>query len=530
MADTGGEAGKSRKWELTKCMHSPALSLRCLMLITDLSVSFVILDTRWSRFGVAHSSRPIDGYGEDTQQPKTLLLGQQKQQHQLLLAPPNHHHHNISSGQSNRTYMVAQPQKTRFARLESSTAEKGSHIQKLRVENSKKSVSSQEQIGEKEVVSTGIRVKHPILIGSSVCHQVSLMSKIVPSPDWFVGIDSFNLCVDGSWLDTITIEISTLIETDTSSFVNAIENDSHPSSLMSSIETNSLLSSLVISIETNSLLSSLVISIETNSRLSFFVSSIETNPRLSSLMSSIETSPLLSSIVSSMETSTLLSSIRPLQACVGRCRWLGRRNSPPSAGLLAVINKLFTVRSMVDRHVLRGLLPHEESRGLNVAKFAWKDSGKPLREKTPSVHPTGILALIYSSYEIQSSEDDALDHAITDVDSKKVGIGGLVEELPIFLVVVSVTRYRPHPSYHPLHEEERLVITPPVKPARASTAFHYLLRGSVDNYLKEKPFSKPALNVETGLYVIDKLDKTMLTHLSTCPQEWISRSRLYLKR
>nr|CAD7257081.1 unnamed protein product [Timema shepardi] len=42
---------------------------------------------------------------------------------------------------------------------------------------------------------------------SHVSTDVSLMSKIVPSPDWFVGIDSFNLCVDGSWLDTITIEV-----------------------------------------------------------------------------------------------------------------------------------------------------------------------------------------------------------------------------------------------------------------------------------------------------------------------------------
>lgn len=37
--------------------------------------------------------------------------------------------------------------------------------------------------------------------------QVSLMSRIVPSPDWFVGIDSFDLCVDGGWIDTITIEV-----------------------------------------------------------------------------------------------------------------------------------------------------------------------------------------------------------------------------------------------------------------------------------------------------------------------------------
>ncbi|KAF6199412.1 hypothetical protein GE061_007438 [Apolygus lucorum] len=40
--------------------------------------------------------------------------------------------------------------------------------------------------------------------------RVSLMSRIIPSPDWFVGLDSFQLCVDGSWLDTITIEVDPL--------------------------------------------------------------------------------------------------------------------------------------------------------------------------------------------------------------------------------------------------------------------------------------------------------------------------------
>ncbi|XP_050420722.1 spondin-2 [Adelges cooleyi] len=36
--------------------------------------------------------------------------------------------------------------------------------------------------------------------------RVSLMSRMIPSPDWFVGIDSFDLCVNGNWLDSITIE------------------------------------------------------------------------------------------------------------------------------------------------------------------------------------------------------------------------------------------------------------------------------------------------------------------------------------
>lgn len=40
--------------------------------------------------------------------------------------------------------------------------------------------------------------------------QVSLMSRIIPSPDWFIGIDNFDLCVNGNWLDSITIEVSSL--------------------------------------------------------------------------------------------------------------------------------------------------------------------------------------------------------------------------------------------------------------------------------------------------------------------------------
>ncbi|KAK6638871.1 hypothetical protein RUM43_007141 [Polyplax serrata] len=36
--------------------------------------------------------------------------------------------------------------------------------------------------------------------------RVSIMSRIVPSPDWFIGIDGFDLCVDGNWVDSITIE------------------------------------------------------------------------------------------------------------------------------------------------------------------------------------------------------------------------------------------------------------------------------------------------------------------------------------
>ncbi|XP_011336912.1 uncharacterized protein LOC105279061 isoform X2 [Ooceraea biroi] len=36
---------------------------------------------------------------------------------------------------------------------------------------------------------------------------ISIMARINPSPDWFVGVDSFQLCVDGNWVDTVTVEL-----------------------------------------------------------------------------------------------------------------------------------------------------------------------------------------------------------------------------------------------------------------------------------------------------------------------------------
>lgn len=40
--------------------------------------------------------------------------------------------------------------------------------------------------------------------------RVSVMVRMIPSPDWFIGVDSFDLCVDGNWLDSITIEVDPL--------------------------------------------------------------------------------------------------------------------------------------------------------------------------------------------------------------------------------------------------------------------------------------------------------------------------------
>ncbi len=34
-----------------------------------------------------------------------------------------------------------------------------------------------------------------------------MMSKLVPSPDWFVGLDSLDLCENGRFIDTLTVEV-----------------------------------------------------------------------------------------------------------------------------------------------------------------------------------------------------------------------------------------------------------------------------------------------------------------------------------
>ncbi|XP_063979807.1 uncharacterized protein LOC135163864 isoform X3 [Diachasmimorpha longicaudata] len=36
---------------------------------------------------------------------------------------------------------------------------------------------------------------------------VSIISRLNPSPDWFIGLDSFQLCIDGDWIDTVTVEL-----------------------------------------------------------------------------------------------------------------------------------------------------------------------------------------------------------------------------------------------------------------------------------------------------------------------------------
>lgn len=37
--------------------------------------------------------------------------------------------------------------------------------------------------------------------------QLSLMVKMIPSPDWFVGMDSLNLCEGSQWKQDVTVDL-----------------------------------------------------------------------------------------------------------------------------------------------------------------------------------------------------------------------------------------------------------------------------------------------------------------------------------
>ncbi|CAH4033963.1 unnamed protein product [Pieris brassicae] len=40
--------------------------------------------------------------------------------------------------------------------------------------------------------------------------MISFICRLIPSPDWFIGVDSLDLCVDSSWVDQITLDLQPL--------------------------------------------------------------------------------------------------------------------------------------------------------------------------------------------------------------------------------------------------------------------------------------------------------------------------------
>ncbi|XP_068207407.1 spondin-1-like [Palaemon carinicauda] len=56
-------------------------------------------------------------------------------------------------------------------------------------------------------ISQGVGDTHSQVFVDGNHSRISLISKIVPSPDWFVGVDSFELCEDGNWVDNVKIQV-----------------------------------------------------------------------------------------------------------------------------------------------------------------------------------------------------------------------------------------------------------------------------------------------------------------------------------
>ena len=52
------------------------------------------------------------------------------------------------------------------------------------------------------IISTFLPKINPITF------QISVMTKLVPSPDWFIGLDSLDLCSQGSFVDSVITEVS----------------------------------------------------------------------------------------------------------------------------------------------------------------------------------------------------------------------------------------------------------------------------------------------------------------------------------
>ena len=40
---------------------------------------------------------------------------------------------------------------------------------------------------------------------------MSILTKIVPSPDWFIGMDSVDLCSPGAFVESLTVEVRDFI-------------------------------------------------------------------------------------------------------------------------------------------------------------------------------------------------------------------------------------------------------------------------------------------------------------------------------
>ncbi|CAO1423905.1 unnamed protein product [Diamesa tonsa] len=51
------------------------------------------------------------------------------------------------------------------------------------------------------------RIESRLFVNSNYT-MISLVTKLIPSPDWFIGIDSLNLCKDKKWIEKLTIPVT----------------------------------------------------------------------------------------------------------------------------------------------------------------------------------------------------------------------------------------------------------------------------------------------------------------------------------
>ncbi|CAG9787617.1 unnamed protein product [Diatraea saccharalis] len=59
-------------------------------------------------------------------------------------------------------------------------------------------------------IGAGIGERENVVLIDGGHTLVSLICHLIPSPDWFVGVDSVDLCVDFSWVDQITLDLEPL--------------------------------------------------------------------------------------------------------------------------------------------------------------------------------------------------------------------------------------------------------------------------------------------------------------------------------
>lgn len=52
-----------------------------------------------------------------------------------------------------------------------------------------------------------IQSQSKINLAFFISSKVSLISRVVPSPDWFIGVDSFDLCVEGKWVESVVLDV-----------------------------------------------------------------------------------------------------------------------------------------------------------------------------------------------------------------------------------------------------------------------------------------------------------------------------------